>query len=330
MKKIDCLVIGGATQDLMFYTDDSVIIKNPNTKDITRQKLIAFEYGAKLNAQAAYFTMGGGAQNVSVAMAKLGLRVSILTAIGDDGVGEEIRKNLKASNVDFSLMKVYPKDRSSFSFIVNTGTFKEHVIFSYRGANYVFKLDAADLKKFKTKWFYVTSLQGDSWRKNLHTIFQTASEKSIKLAWNPGGTQLAAGYKFIKQYLKFTEVFHLNKDEATELVLSYGKRVFDIEKLLITIKSWGPAIVVITDGANGGYAFDGKKIYYKKALNIKGICTTGAGDSFCSTFVWALMKYHDIRVALQAGIINSNNVITEIGAENGLLTARQIKKELKV
>ena len=150
MKKIDCLVIGGATQDLMFYTDDSIIIKNPNTKDITRQKLIAFEYGAKLNAQTAYFTMGGGAQNVSVAMAKLGLKVGILTAVGGDGVGEEIRQNLKANNVDYTQMKVYPKDRSSFSFIVNTGTFKEHVIFSYRGANYMLKIEASDLKKFKT------------------------------------------------------------------------------------------------------------------------------------------------------------------------------------
>ena len=330
MKKIDCLVIGGATQDLMFYTDDSIIIKNPNTKDITRQKLIAFEYGAKLNAQAAYFTMGGGAQNVSVAMAKLGLKVGILTAVGGDGVGEEIRQNLKANNVDFSLMKVYPKDRSSFSFIVNTGTFKEHVIFSYRGANYMLKIETADLKKFKTKWFYLTSLQGDMWKKNLHTVFKTVSEQAIKLAWNPGGTQLAAGYKFIKQYLKFTEVFHLNKDEAIELVLSYGKKVADIEKLLITIKSWGPHIVVITDGANGAYAFDGKKIYYKKAQNIKGINTTGAGDSFCSTFTWSLLKHNDIRIALAAGIINSNNVITEIGAQNGLLNARQIKKQLKV
>jgi len=330
MKKIDCLVIGGATQDLMFYTDDSIIIKNPNSKDITRQKLIAFEYGAKLNAQAAYFTMGGGAQNVSVAMAKLGLKVGILTAVGGDGVGEEIRQNLKKNNIDFSLMKVYPKDRSSFSFIVNTGTFKEHVIFSYRGANYMLKIETIDLKKFKTKWFYLTSLQGDAWRKNLYTIFKVASEQAIKLAWNPGGTQLAAGYKFIKQYLKYTEVFHLNKDEAIELVLSYGKKVADIEKLLITIKSWGPHIVVITDGANGAYAFDGKKIYYKKAQNIKGICTTGAGDSFCSTFVWALLKHNDIRIALAAGIINSNNVITEIGAQNGLLNARQIKKQLHV
>ena len=75
------------------------------------------------------------------------MNVSILTAVGGDGVGEEIRQNLKTNKVDFSLMKIYPKDRSSFSFIVNTGKFKEHVIFSYRGANFLMKIDSIRFEK---------------------------------------------------------------------------------------------------------------------------------------------------------------------------------------
>lgn len=330
MLKVDCLVIGGATEDVMFYTDESVIIKNPNAKDITRQKLIAFEYGAKIPSQAAYFTMGGGGQNVAVALSKLGLRVSLLTAVGGDGVAEEIRQNLKTNGVYESLVKIYPKDRSSFSFIINTGTFREHVIFTYRGANYVMQINPADLKKIKTNWFYLTSLQGDYWKSNLQNIFKVASLSNIKISWNPGGVQLASGYKYLSRYLKQTEILHLNKDEAIELVLSYGKKVTNIEKLLITSKTWGPKLVVITDGPNGAYAFDGKKIYYRKAPNTKGINTTGAGDSFCSAFVWGIIKYQDVKLALQAGIINSNSVITEIGAQNGLLTNKQIRKELKL
>ena len=107
------------------------------------------------------------------------------------------------------------------------------------------------------------------------------------------------------------------------------KKFLILKNLLITIKSWGPKIVVITDGADGAYAFDGKKIYYRKAQNIKGINTTGAGDSFCSAFIWALIKYNDLRLALAAGIINSNNVITEIGAENGLLEFTANEKGIK-
>ncbi len=329
MRKISCLVIGGATEDLMFYTDESLVIKNPNSKDITRQKLIAFEYGAKIPSQAAYFTMGGGGQNVAVSLAKLGLKVSLLTAVGGDGVGEEIKQNLKNNQIDQSLLKIYPKDRSGFSFIVNTGTFKEHVIFTYRGANYVMQINQADLKKIKTNWFYLTSLQGDYWKSNLQNIFKVVDENKIKLSWNPGGSQLASGFKYLSRYLKQTEILHLNKDEAIELVLSYGRKVINIEKLLLTIKAWGPKLVVITAGPDGAYAFDGKKIYYRQAPNTKGINTTGAGDSFCSAFVWGIIKFNDIKQALRAGILNSNNVITEIGAQNGLLTLRQMRNQLK-
>ncbi len=327
MKKLDCLTIGGATQDVMFYTDESVIVKNK--KDIIRQKLIAFEYGAKLPAQSAYFTLGGGAQNAAVAMSKLGLKTGILTAIGGDGIADEIIDNLKKNKIDQSLVKKYQKDRSSFSFIVNTGRFKEHVIFTYRGANYLIKINKADLNRVKTNWYYLTSLQGDNWKSNLKTVFEQTKKNKIKIGWNPGATQLSSGYQFLKKYIKQTEIFIINRDEAIELVLSYGRKVINIEKLLLTVKSWGPQIVVITDAANGAYAFDGEKIYYRNAYKVKGINTTGAGDSFGSTFIWGMIKMKDVKRSLQAGIINSNSVITAIGAQNGLLTNKQIKSKLK-
>ena len=327
MKKFDCLTIGSATQDIMFYTDEAVILKNP--KDIIRQKLIAFKYGAKVSAQSIYFTLGGGAQNAAVAMSKLGLKVGILTAVGSDGIAEEIKANLKRYKIDASLLKVYRGHRSSFSFIVNTGKLKEHVIFTYRGANFVVKFSPADLAKIKADWFYLTSLSGDYWRSNLRTVFAAAEKKKVKMAWNPGSSQLKAGYKNLARFIKHTQVFNVNKDEAIELVLSYGKKVTNIQKLLFIIKSWGPEIVVITDGPKGAYVFDGKKIYYHPALTIKGINTTGAGDSFGSTFVWGLIKFKDLNLALKAAIINSNNVITAIGAQVGLLTDKQIKKLIK-
>ncbi len=327
MPKVDCLTIGSATQDIMFYTDDAVILNNP--KNITRQKLIAFEYGAKISAQSIYFTLGGGAHNAAVAMSKLGLKVGILTAVGGDGIAEEIKANLKKYKIDSRLVKVYRGHRSSFSFIVNTGKFKEHVIFTYRGANFIIKILPTDFNKIKTDWFYLTSLSGDYWRSNLRTIFAVAGKNKVKVAWNPGGSQLRAGYKYLARFIKNTYVFNVNKDEAIELALSAGKKTTNIQKLLFLIKSWGVKIVVITDGPQGAYVFDGKKVYHRPALAVAGINTTGAGDSFGSTFVWGLIKEKSIDFALQAAIANSNHVITAVGAQVGLLSERSIKKFIK-
>ena len=328
MPKVDCLTIGSATQDIMFYTDDAVILRNP--KDITKQKLIAFEYGAKIAAQSIYFTLGGGAHNAAVAMSKLGLKVGILTAVGTDGIANEIKANLKKYKIDSQLVKVYKGHRSSFSFIVNTGKFKEHVIFTYRGANFIIKISPAELDKVKTNWFYLTSLSGDYWRSNLRAVFSVARRRQIKVAWNPGGSQLRAGYKYLANFIKNTYVFNVNKDEAIELAVSAGKKTVNIQKLLFLIKSWGAKIVVITDGPRGAYVFDGKKVYHRPALAVEGINTTGAGDSFGSTFVWGLIKGKNIDFALQAAIANSNHVITAVGAQIGLLSSREINKIIKM
>ena len=56
---------------------------------------------------------------------------------------------------------------------------------------------------------------------------------------------------------------------------------------------------------------------------------TGAGDSFSSGYMSALMDGHDFSGALIRAPINSMNVVQYVGAQEGLLTRRQINELLK-
>ena len=53
---------------------------------------------------------------------------------------------------------------------------------------------------------------------------------------------------------------------------------------------------------------------------------TGAGDATASTTVAYLIKGLSLEEALLRGQINSMNVVQEIGAQKGLLTAEQIEE----
>lgn len=327
MKNIDILTIGGATVDIMMYTDECKILSNP--KNITRQKLIAFEYGAKINTDDVYLTYGGGAFNTAVNFANLGLKTVLRAHLGDDPWGVEILRYLKMKKVYTDLVTFQPQGHTGTSIIINVGRNKEHVIFLYRGANHIIEVKVQELKKYNPKWIYLTSLTGKKAKTNLNNIFKFVKEKNIKLSWNPGNEQLEMGFSGIKKYLKNVTVFNVNKDEAIELAVSAGKKTVNINKLLNLIKSWGPEIVVITDGPKGAYAKTSDKKYFVKALPIKGINTTGAGDSFGSTFVAGLLKTGDIEYALKAAIINSNYVIQEVGAQNGMKNWKEINKLIK-
>jgi sugar/nucleoside kinase (ribokinase family) len=113
----------------------------------------------------------------------------------------------------------------------------------------------------------------------------------------------------------------LNHYEAMEF-----RKLKDIKGLLSYIKGLGPKLVVITDGSNGAYAFDGQKYYFMKARSKKVINTLGVGDAFGSALTSALIYDKNIKEALTWGIENSAAVVGEIGAQKGLLKRSQINR----
>ena len=326
LKKFDVITIGGATQDIMYYTDDAEIIKNK--ANILKQKLIAFEYGAKIISNDVHITFGGGGMNTALSFAALNLKTATFLNLGYDWIGELIIKEIKNKKINTKYINQDKSTYSGFSFIINHGDCNEHAIFGHRGANRELKLSKNKISKLKTKWIYIASLSGKDKlvKDNIKNIF--TNKKKIKIAWNPGGAQLKYGYKFFQKYLPQVEVFNLNKDEAIELVLSTGLKTTNINKLLEKIYSWGPRMVVITDGHKGAHIYNGEKKYFKKALpNTKGMNTTGAGDAFGSSFVAGLIMYkNNIEKSLKLATYRSNAVIKKIGAQKGLLNKSQLKK----
>ena len=71
--------------------------------------------GGKFRAHAAEMVGGGMAANAAVAVARLGSDASFMARLDDDGIGGQIIRDLKNSNVDCELVCQSPDIRSSFS-----------------------------------------------------------------------------------------------------------------------------------------------------------------------------------------------------------------------
>jgi sugar/nucleoside kinase (ribokinase family) len=182
-----------------------------------------------------------------------------------------------------------------------------------------------------TKMIYITSLSGE-WK---HTLEQIFSIETAKIHWNPGGRQIEMGVKVIGRYLKNTYVLQLNKDEAIGLVYSDpqyqdldNEFLNNTQNLAKILKSWGPEIVLITEGKEGSTAYDGNRFYHQNILaEKKRVDTTGVGDCFGSTFAAALIYTEgDIQKSMRLGAKNTASVISRQGAQNGLLTEKQLFK----
>ena len=326
--------IGSAVRDVTFITDKGKVIETP--ENLTEQRLLAFEYGAKIKSEEVYFNFGGGACNSAITFKKLGLSVAVNCRVGKDSDGEAMINNLKKLEIKTNLIQVAENKKTGFALIIVNKSKEEkkgeRVIFVHKGASDFLEIKEEDINK--TEWIYLTSLTGD-YIKNLEKINEVVKNNKIKLAWNPGAMQISAGKDGLKNTLENTEILIINKDEAIELVqsdenakLDYNE-INDVATLSKIIKSWGPKIVVITDGQNGAYLFNSdKNVLYSPATSKESIDTTGAGDSFGSALIGGYILSNDLETALKFGIVNSGNVVGEYGAQNGVLGKGEIEERL--
>ena len=329
--KYEFITLGGATEDITFYTKEGEIIHNK--EDILKQRLIAFEYGAKLRIDRSYSTYGGGAANAAVCLSKLGLKVAAMVAVGKDSRGNRIIGNFKKNGVDTNLIQAKKDIESGFSLLL-VGQSNEHVVFSNRAANKKLSVGPKEIRDLNSaKWIYMTSFSG-KWRDLLINVFKTTA----KIAWNPGHIQLHAGFKAIGKYLKKTTVLSVNKDEAIELVVTNpiyrnkdNRFLNNNKNLLSVLREYGPRIVVITNGRFGADAYDGEKYYHQNIIKErKRLDTTGVGDAFGSTFIAGLELFNgDIQKSLKLSSKNTASVISQQGAQNGLLTKKGVMQVFK-
>lgn len=300
----DLVSVGDCTIDTLLQVHDAEV----NCTLHHDRCVICFNYADKLPVDKIHRKVAGNAANNAVGAARLGMKSSIYTIIGDDGTGDQIKNVFNKEKVSLEYLIHDPKQETNSSVVIN---FKgERTILVYHAPR-VYSLP----RQINTKWLYYTSVGPDHKKLNSQVI-SLVKKKKIKLGYNPGTYQLRAGAKYIKEVLKVCEVLFVNKEEAARIV---GPQ-FDIRHYLLALHKLGPKIVAITDGRNGSFVFDGEKFWQMGILDTPVVERTGAGDSFATAFIAALFHGKNVSTAMCWGTCNSSSVIMKYGPQDGLLT----------
>ncbi len=334
----DVITIGSATLDAFIETDEanivSVCAKNH------KSDFMAYPYGSKLEIDKFDYQTGGGGINTAVNFAHLGLKTTTIVKIGDDIQNGKIIKTLEKADVDTSNIVKSKKYQTGFSIIL-TSFQGDRTVLAHRGANAHLDEDDINFKAVKnSKWLYLAPLNGES-TKVLDKVAMYAEEHDVNLAINVGTSSIKQGKENLYKILATAEVVVLNKEEASMLTginvrpdtkeEIYSDNIIhpDIISMLKEINKGKGRIVIITDGKNGVYAYDGYKYYQAGEFPAKVVSTLGAGDAFASTFVASLIKTGgNIETALKYASVNSASVVENFGAQEGFLSFDKIQKRL--
>ncbi len=314
----DAITVGSNTVDVFARTKFSELIKiiSPTGEE----HLLAYPSGSKILIEELNFTTGGGGTNTAATLSKLGHKVAYLGKIGEDTNADFIINDLKTQRIDLILAK--KGGCSGYSMILDNLK-HDRTILVYKGCNDELKFNELPLRKLKTKWFYFSSMLGESF-KTLEKLSSYAEKNNIKIVFNPSSYLAEKGSNYLKTVLSNTEILVLNKHEAG-LLAGSG----DIKGMLRKLAKLGPKIAVITCGKAGVFAFDGRCVYSAKAHSIKVVETTGAGDAFAASFLSGIIKKNNVEFAIKLGMTNAESVITHHGAKNKLLSYKEILDVLR-
>lgn len=321
VQRPDVISIGDIVTDAFIKLIDS----QAHTYANDHGKWLAMQFGTKLPFDHAEVLKAvGNAANAAVAFTRLGLNTSFVTNVGGDQEGRDMILALGEEHVDHRYVQINPGKVSNYHYVL---WYKEERTILIKHEEYDYEwphIRAADVPR----WVYFSSISEHAIEYHDQVADWLDQHPDVKLAFQPGTYQMAAGTERLAHMYARSEVVVLNREEAVYVT---GGDYHNMHDLFDRLHTLGVKIVVITDGPAGAYASDGENRWqmplYPDPAPPKE--RTGAGDAFASTLVAALAKGNTLEGALQWAPINSMSVVQQTGAQAGLLTEAQLDEFLR-
>ncbi|MDO8576775.1 MAG: carbohydrate kinase family protein [Candidatus Daviesbacteria bacterium] len=284
---------------------------------------LCLNYGDKIPIDDVKSLTAGNNNNNAIGASRLKMKTALYGNIGGDANGRMILDHLKAEGVDTRYMVVNKDIATEQSIVINYQG--ERTILVY---HYPWDYNLPDLDR--TKWVYFSSVSF-SFPKTLlvSQIEQYIERTGTNLVYTPGTHQLNFGVKKYPKLLSLTKVLIVNKEEAKKILGIDEDKKVEIKKLLSGLADLGPGMVVVTDGGEGSYGFDGEKFFQLGLFPAELLEMTGAGDGYATGLVAGLFHGKDLKEAMRWGAANGAAVVEKIGPQAGLLTLNQMQDRLK-
>jgi sugar/nucleoside kinase (ribokinase family) len=253
-KIYDVYCIGKTNLDLFYYIDQIKLEENHITNEF-------------------YYFAGGKATNVAINLSCLGLKVGLISVIGNDVFGKVALDFISEKNIDF-LGRIVNETTSLTSIIVDK--FGKNTMFHNIGANS--KL-SPDLIPEKIPLSFIQS------GIPLETIITTINNSKITFLELSETSQ----FEIIKPFLKKVKFISLNENELNNIFKTNNTK--ENLRLLSNFSN----NILLKMGEKGLMFFDENgNLFTVPAEKTDVINTTGAGDATSAAFIYGLLKKWEI------------------------------------
>jgi len=281
-------------------------------------------------------SIGGSATNMSVAASRLGARVGLLTAVGDDDFGRYVLKELRHEGIDVSNVRRIGGCRTGLSSytVDEKGTKKYHF---YRFPGYSSPeatLSADDVKEKYIEGARALAL-GEACVRRLPsrgfalTAVRFARKKDRLILYDPNyrsslwaSPSLAS--EVTRRFISLASVTTPNEKEALLITgrRNEGSAIEDLLKL-------GVKAVVVKEAERGCTVATKNEVTHMPAFKVRAVDDTGAGDAFAAGLLVGLLHGMSLKQsALLANAVGALKV-SKAGTVRGMPALAEVKTFLR-
>jgi sugar/nucleoside kinase (ribokinase family) len=261
--------------------------------------------------------VGGGAAIAAIALSRLELETALISAVGNDALGNFIAERLAANGVNISRLRRY-QGHSGISMEISFPEGRATTTGMVAAESLAFDNPLSRMQR-ASHLHIVGPLTRDH-----QVILDLAQEGPMKISLDPNGS-MQRSMRLFERYLPKIDLILPNQNEArgwhnlsdvSEIARELGKQM----------RPGGLAVVKL--GAAGAVASDGGSVVHARAPRVNAIDTTGCGDAFAAGMIYASVHEYDLPVALHIANTLGAASACAMGGVNGLPSLQRLNELL--
>ncbi|MDR2966345.1 MAG: carbohydrate kinase family protein [Methanobacteriaceae archaeon] len=260
---------------------------------------------------------GGAAANVAMVGATMGLKTSLVSAVGGNFLDSDYHVKMKELKIDTDSMIVVKDEKTPTAFVV-TDENQDQIFYFYWGAGKNFNHSKPPKTAINNTEAVHLATGSPQFNYNSSII---AKEENKIVSFDPGQDLHMYSNEKLEKVVKNCTILFGNHHEIKRILNSLAT---DINGL----KDLGPKIVVKTCGKDGSiiYSDDGKiKIdpIYRPAID-----PTGAGDSYRAGFLYSYLNGNPLESCAKFASSVSSFIVEKEGCQTNIPSYEEVKDRM--
>ncbi len=260
---------------------------------------------------------GGAAANVAVVASNLGLKSSLVSAVGNDFIGSDYHEKLDNLNIDTENMIVIKDEKTPTAFVL-TDLNNDQISYFYWGAAAEFKNSDPPYKAIE-KARAVHLATGDPGYNRRSG--EVAHDAGKLISFDPGQDLHMYSKKELESVIKICDILFGNHHEIKRIQKSLNMSIDDL-------RDFGPDIVVTTHGKDGSSICTDNEIRID-AISTTTVDPTGAGDSYRAGFLNAYLKGKDLETCGKFASSVASFVVEAEGCQTNVPNDGMVRERMK-